>query len=199
MTQSLRQQRRIDFLRHIVNRVLASSKAPQQLIDDIKKAVGRAEDRYKFDAFSGDIKRLADYIRSKDFNDLVNILKNTPGGLDVLKKILEEARKAYSDIPEVVEAIDQKLKEIGKPEEEKAKALEGQPLRKLAEKLQEKGFKIIRIDEKASLIEVSKDLTRIKIHGIKIRDAKIITDIEIYGLSALSEDELVDKIARLIS
>jgi len=197
MTQSLSQQRRIDFLRHIVNRVLASSKVSQQIIDDIKKAVGRAEDRFKFDAFSGDVRRLADYIRSKDFNDLVNILKSTPEGMDVLRRILEEAKKAYSDIPEVVEAIDKKLKELGEPIREETR--EEQPIRKLAEKLQEKGFKIIRADEREALIDASRDSKRIRILRVRVRDSGITADIEAYGLSAANEDELVDKILKLVS
>ena len=197
MTQSLSQQRRIDFLRHIVNKVLASSKVSQQIIDDIKKSVGRAEDRFKFDAFSGDVRRLADYIRSKDFDDLVNILKSTPEGLDVLKRILEEAKKAYSDIPEIVEAIDQRLKELGEPI--KGEVRRERPLRKLAEKLQEKGFGIIRVDEKEALIEVSKDAMRIRILGARVKDSKIIADIEVHGLSAANEDEFVGKLLKLAS
>ncbi len=197
MTQSLSQQRRIDFLRHIVNRVLASSKVSQQIIDDIKKAVGRAEDRFKFDAFSGDVKRLADYIRSRDFDDLVNILKSTPEGLDVLRRILEEAKKAYSDIPEVVEAIEQRLKELGEPI--KGEIRREHPIRRLAEKLQEKGFRIIRVNEKEALIEVSKDAMRIRILGARVKDSKIIADIEVHGLSAANEDEFVDKLLKLTS
>ncbi len=197
MTQSLSQQRRIDFLRHIVNRVLASSKVSQQIIDDIKKAVGRAEDRFKFDAFSGDIRRLADYIRSRDFNDLVNILKSTPEGLDVLRRILEEAKKAYSDIPEVVEAIEQRLKELGEPV--KGEIRREQPIRRLAEKLQEKGFRVIRVDEKEALIELSKDTMRIRILGIRVKDSKIIADIEVHELSAANEDEFVGKLLNLVS
>lgn len=169
----------------------------QQIIDDIKKAVGRAEDRFKFDAFSGDVRRLADYIKSRDFDDLVNLLKSTPEGLDVLRRILEEAKKAYSDIPEVVEAIEQRLKELGGPV--KGEIRREQPIRRLAEKLQEKGFKIIRVDEKEALIEVSKDAMRIRILGVIVKDSKIIADIEIHGLSAASEDEFVDKLLRLVS
>ncbi len=180
-----------------MNRVLASSKVSQQIIDDIKKAVGRAEDRFKFDAFSGDVKRLADYIRSRDFDDLVNILKSTPEGLDVLRRILEEAKKAYSDIPEVVEAIEQRLKELGEPI--KGEIRREHPIRRLAEKLQEKGFRIIRVNEKEALIEVSKDAMRIRILGARVKDSKIIADIEVHGLSAANEDEFVDKLLKLTS
>ena len=106
--------KRKDFLRHIVNRVLASPDTPRQLVDDIRRHVGRAEDRYKFHAFGGDVRRLADYLRSRDFDDLINVARSERSGkgLEVLKKILEEAKKAYSDIPEVVAAIDERLKQI---------------------------------------------------------------------------------------
>jgi len=109
---------RKDFLRHIVNRILASSNLPRQVVDDVRRMVGRAEDKYKFHAFGGDIRNLALYLRSPDFNDLVTFLRNIrvekseEQPLNVLKKILLEAREAYKDIPEVVSAIDERLREL---------------------------------------------------------------------------------------
>jgi hypothetical protein len=109
---------RKDFLRHIVNRVLASSKLPRQVVDDIRRMVGRAEDKYKFHAFGGDVRNLAKYLRSRDFDDLVTLVrgirveKGEEQPLEVLKKILLEAREAYKDIPEVVAAIDERLKAL---------------------------------------------------------------------------------------
>ena len=109
---------RKDFLRHIVNRVLASSKLPRQVVDDIRRMVGRAEDKYKFHAFGGDIRRLAEYLRSQEFNELIMLVKSVrvekgeEPPVEVLKRILLEAREAYKDIPEVVAAIDERLKEL---------------------------------------------------------------------------------------
>jgi len=197
MTQALRQQRRVDFLRHIVNRVLASSNVPQQLIEDVKKLIGRAEDRYKFDAFSGNVKNLAEYLRSTEFNDLINVMKSSPGGLEILKKILEEAKKAYSDIPEIAEAIDKRLKEIG-GEETPRKRYESPLIRRISEKLEKKGFRVISVNEKESFIEASKDNIRLKIIGIRTKNSKITVDaLEVNGLVAVNEDELIDRITKI--
>ncbi len=121
---------RKDFLRHIVNRVLASSKLPRQIVEDIRRMVGRAEDKYKFHAFGGDVRRLADYLKSQDFNELVSFLKNVrvekgeESPIDVLRKILLEAREAYKDVPEIVAAIDEKLKELESETSEKKSKIE---------------------------------------------------------------------------
>ncbi len=129
--------RRKDFLRHIVNRILASPDAPKQIVDDLRRAVGQAEDKYKFHAFGGDVRRLADYLRSRDFDDLIMIAKSDRSGkgLEVLKRILEEAKKAYSDIPEVVQAIEERLKQLR--EEGVEAAARKKPLERLAESLEE--------------------------------------------------------------
>ncbi len=128
--------KRKDFLRHIVNRVLASPDAPKQIVDDIRRLVGRAEDKYKFHAFGGDIRRLADYIRSREFEDLIMVAKSDRSGkgVEILRRILEEAKKAYSDIPEVVQAIDERLKQLEAGEAEVGEA-RGKPLEKVREAL----------------------------------------------------------------
>ena len=113
--------RKVDFLRQIVNRVLAESQLPRQVVEDVRRMVGRAEDKYKFSAFGGDIRRLADYISSREFDDLVNLLKGADA-LNVLIEILERAKEAYRDYPEVVKAIEERLEEIkGKAEKTEEK------------------------------------------------------------------------------
>jgi len=151
---------RKDFMRHIVNRVLASSKLPRQVVDDIRRAVGRAEDKYKFHAFGGDVRRLADYLRSRDFDDLVQLVRSvrTEKGeeptIEVLKRILLEAREAYKDIPEVVEAINERLKEL-----EAEEAGEKTPIELLYEALREltKEGLSVELDKEKNLIRVSYD------------------------------------------
>jgi len=130
--------KRKDFLRHIVNRVLASPDAPKQIVDDIRRLVGRAEDKYKFHAFGGDVRRLADYIRSREFEDLIMVAKSDRSGkgVEILRRILEEAKKAYSDIPEVVQAIEERLKQLEAGEAEVGEA-RGKPLEKVREALGE--------------------------------------------------------------
>lgn len=119
----LERPRRLDFLRHIVNRILAELGASRQLVDDIRRMVGGAEDKYKFNAFGGNVERLADYLRSRDFDDLVTLVRadRSGQGIELLKRILEEAKKAYSDVPGVVEAIEARLSELESHETSKTK------------------------------------------------------------------------------
>ncbi|BEP17613.1 hypothetical protein PYJP_09650 [Pyrofollis japonicus] len=194
-------RRKIDFLRHIVNRVLASSDVPQQFIDDVKKLVGKAEDKYKFDAFSGDIRKLADYIRSRDFDDLVTLLKSNDKGLEILKKILEEAKKAYSDIPEIVEAIDERLKTLGaETKETETRTDDTAVVREVASALSSKGFKISKLDEKNKIIEAEKDDIKVVLTDIKRKDGVLIVDtIEVRNLQFKSADDVAEKISKLSS
>ncbi len=104
--------RKIDFLRQIVNRVLVEEqKLPPQLVDDIRKQVAQAEDKYGFSAFGGDVAKLAEYLKSKDFDNLIASFKAVDA-LHVLEKILLKAKEYYKDYSEIVEAIDKRLDEI---------------------------------------------------------------------------------------
>ncbi len=103
---------KVDFLRHIVNYVLASKMdLVKQVADDVRKMVEKAENKYGFSAFGGDVRKLADYLRSHDFDELAKFLKDA-GKLDVLEEILKLAREKYKEYTEVVEAIDARLKSI---------------------------------------------------------------------------------------
>ncbi len=106
--------KRKDFLRHIVNYILASTDVPRQVAEDIKRLVGKAEDKYKFDAFSGNPQMLATYLRSADFDDVIAAARSDSSGRAVkaLKAILEEAMQAYADLSDVVSAIEQRLSEL---------------------------------------------------------------------------------------
>ncbi len=111
-------EKKIDFLRHIVNYVLASKiDIAKQVADDVRKMVEKAEEKYKFSAFGGDVKRLVDYLRSPDFDELVKFLRDA-GKIDLLDEILRLAKEKYKNIPEIVEAIDARLKALGKEKEE---------------------------------------------------------------------------------
>ncbi|WP_052296918.1 hypothetical protein [Pyrolobus fumarii] len=106
-----KQAEKVDFLRHIVNRVLAEHSLPRQIVDDVRKSIGYAEEKYKFSAFGGDPRRLADYLRSRDFDDVVTVLRGAKAE-EVLIHILEEVKKRYSEYKEVVEAAEARLKEL---------------------------------------------------------------------------------------
>ena len=103
----------LDFLRQIVNPILAkhSVRLPRQVVDDIRKSIGRAEDRYKFSSYGGDMSKLADYLRSKDFDEVISIVKGVDA-MNVLVEILEMARDAYREYPEVVKAIEERIEEL---------------------------------------------------------------------------------------
>lgn len=103
----------LDFLRQIVNPVLAkhSVRLPRQVVDDIRKSIGRAEDRYKFSSYGGSMSKLADYLRSRDFDEVISIVKGVDA-INILVEILEAARDAYKEYPEVVKAIEERIEEL---------------------------------------------------------------------------------------
>ncbi|MCE4612605.1 MAG: hypothetical protein F7C07_02085 [Desulfurococcales archaeon] len=92
-----------DFLRHIVNRVLALNinKIPRGLADDVRTSIGRAEDKYKFSLISGDPMRLLDYFKSEEWWDLVDMVKNT-NLTWLLEQVLKELADKYSSSCEPV-------------------------------------------------------------------------------------------------
>lgn len=111
-----------DFLRQIVNPTLIEFDIPQQLLNEIRKKLERAENKYKFSAFDGDPKRLADFLRSPDWKEIVTLLKQAKLEA-VARKILEKVIESY-DIEEVKKAAEEALKEIKESkEEEKAEKL----------------------------------------------------------------------------
>ncbi len=103
---------RFDFLRHIVNRVLAEKRdVPRQVDSDVRRFVGRAEDKYRFSIYGGDPARLAEYLMSPDFEDLVNLLKGA-GLVEVVEEILKRTIEHYKDYPEVVRAAETRLRQL---------------------------------------------------------------------------------------
>jgi ElaB/YqjD/DUF883 family membrane-anchored ribosome-binding protein len=104
-----------DFLRHIVNRKLSELSSRYKGLlnhtDEIRKLIALAEAKYKFSSFGGDPENLAKYLLSEDFDLVINSFK-AANALNALRNILEEAKKAYSDLPAVVDAIDKVLSRI---------------------------------------------------------------------------------------
>ncbi len=107
-----------DFLRQIVNPTLIEFDIPQQVLNEIRKKLESAENKYKFSAFDGDPKRLADFLRSPDWKEIVTLLKQAKLEI-VARKILEKVIESY-DIDEVKKAAKEALKELkeSKKEEE---------------------------------------------------------------------------------
>ncbi|MEB3825553.1 MAG: hypothetical protein LRS47_02660 [Desulfurococcales archaeon] len=104
---------RKDFLRNIVNHILAENtgKLQSSFVEDLRESIGRAEVKYKFSAIDGNIENLAEYLRSTDFDEIV-LLARAHRALWIIKEILESAKREYSDIESIVSAIDYRLTHI---------------------------------------------------------------------------------------
>ncbi|ABN69631.1 hypothetical protein Smar_0523 [Staphylothermus marinus F1] len=104
-----------DFLRHIVNTKLSElTRKYRELtghIDEIRKEISKAESKYGFSSFGGNPENLANYLLSDDFNLIISSFK-AANSLKALEEILVEAKKAYSELPNVVKAIDMVLEKL---------------------------------------------------------------------------------------
>ncbi len=169
---------KIDFLRHIVNRMLAEKGAPKQIVDDVRKIVGKAEDKYKFSSFGGDVRNLAEFIQSRDFDDLIAIFKSV-GSIDILVEILKRAKEAYKDYPNVVAAIESRLKELTSGVEDVKARIEA--AYNMLKTLEDKGYKV----------EYDKDNLRVRLKrdGVDL-EVKYDTDKKCYKLKYEIKGEL---------
>ncbi len=102
-----------DFLRNIVNKVLArhSSRLSPQFIEEVRRVVSRAEDKYKFSVYGGNPVNLYRYLRSHDFRELIVLFKSA-NATDVLKEILNLVIETYADISEIVEEAKKTINSI---------------------------------------------------------------------------------------
>ncbi len=125
-----------DFLRQIVNPTLLEFEIPVQILSEIRKKLEAAENKYNFSAFGGDVRRLADFLRSPLWQEIVSLFESADA-LPALIKILERAKEAYKDYPEVVQAIEEALKNIQQKGGEKVKQFN------ILEELKEKVEKIV--------------------------------------------------------
>ncbi len=104
-----------DFLRHIINPKLSQYGRRKRyligVLDEVRKLIASAEDRYGFSVYGGNPVNLVKYFNSSDFDLVVSVLKSA-NALDILEDILKEVIKTYSDLPEVVQAASKKLHDI---------------------------------------------------------------------------------------
>ncbi|MCS7107146.1 MAG: hypothetical protein NZ902_03470 [Acidilobaceae archaeon] len=93
---------RKDFLRHIVNRVLMdyAHKMPARVLEDIKERIGRGEDKYNFSVYGGDPGRIAEYLSSEEWFDLVKYVRSI-GMTGVLEDILKALAEEYRECPQI--------------------------------------------------------------------------------------------------
>ncbi len=114
---------RRDFIRHIVNHVLAevADKIPVSVFNDIRAGFSRAEDKYRFALFGGDPRRILEFLESDDWRDLVDYAKNM--NVDwVLVKILEALHEAYkTECPPVAAKARELAETLKRQKEERAK------------------------------------------------------------------------------
>jgi len=106
-----------DFLRNIVNPKLSkyvkTGGEIAKYVEEIRKRILEAENKYGFSIYGGDPEKLKDYLLSDDFKLIVKLFKSA-NSLSILEEILIEAKSKYSDLPSVVEAVDKALEMLRK-------------------------------------------------------------------------------------
>lgn len=104
-----------DFLRHIVNAKLAEyskkRKAVVNIIDEVRKLISKAETKYGFSSFGGNPEKLANYLKSEDFELVISTFKSV-NAIDILIDILREVAKRYKDLPRVKETIEELISRL---------------------------------------------------------------------------------------
>ncbi len=111
---------RKDFLRHIAMPVIAeqASRYPPPVVEDAKKWLANAENKYKFSVYGGDPKRIAEFLASEDWRDFLASLRGSKAE-DLAVTILERLIKEYRDgCPEVSEAAQRALEKLKRGETE---------------------------------------------------------------------------------
>lgn len=108
-----------DFLRHIVNPILSKyigkRKNLTQSIDEIRKLLIDAEEKYGFSVFGGNPEKIVNYLKSDDFRILYRLM-NSINNLDILKEILVTTREKYRDLPELENIVNELINRIEREE-----------------------------------------------------------------------------------
>lgn len=141
-----------DFLRHIANRVISENIArlPLNVVDDIKKRLGQAEDKYRFSLYNGNPLRLVDYLRSEDFLELAKYLKalHVDWILDgILQALEEEYSESCRPVAEAAREARRTLKE------EKVEVKERITVDGIARMFKMAGYKVERTEEGKIVVE----------------------------------------------
>ncbi|MEB3845315.1 MAG: hypothetical protein LRS48_06545 [Desulfurococcales archaeon] len=132
----------VDFTRHIVNKILSENieKIPASALSELRKRLGRAEDKYRYSIYGGDPSRLHDFLKSQDWRDLEDYAEKM--NIEwVLIAILKRAYEKYKDAcPSLAEAIRIELDRL----ENKAKGGKGEEITAEAvyRKLKFEGYKV---------------------------------------------------------
>jgi hypothetical protein len=154
---------RKDFLRQIVNKVISESsgKISASVMEDLKVRFTRAEDKFSFSAFGGDPRRIADFLSSEEWADIVEYAKNVNVTWlleAILKKLAEEYKE---DCPPIANKALETLNSL----KGSTIAKEEPTLDSIVRKLKFYGFKVnvIKEDEREHA-EIEQPLLKVKLY-----------------------------------
>ena len=154
---------RRDFLRQIVNKVVSESsgKISASVMEDFKVRFARAEDKFSFSVFGGDPRRIADFLSSEDWADIVEYARNVNVLWlleDILRKLAEEYR---DDCPSIASKALETLDSL----KGSTIAKEEPTLDNIVRKLKFQGFKVnITRDNEREYAEIEQPLLKVKLY-----------------------------------
>jgi hypothetical protein len=155
---------RRDFLRHIVNKVISESsgKISASVMEDLKVRFARAEDKFSFSVFGGDPRRIADFLSSEEWADIVEYARNVNVTWlleAILKKLVEEYK---DDCPPIASKALETLNSLSKGS---AVVEEEITLDSIVRKLKFQGFKVnITRDSEREYAEIEQPLLKVKLY-----------------------------------
>lgn len=105
-----------DFLRHVASRILTPVKLDIRRLDEAQRLLARAESKYGFSSYGGNPEKLADFLLSPDFTNLIFIV-----GVDLTKELLKTIYDSYSSqrVKDAAKKILDELDGYNLSEEEK--------------------------------------------------------------------------------
>jgi len=154
---------RRDFLRQIVNKVVSESsgKISASVMEDFKVRFARAEDKFSFSVFGGDPRRIADFLSSEDWADIVEYAKNV-NVIWLLEAILKKLAEEYKDdCPPIASKALETLDSL----KGSTIAKEEPTLDSIVRKLKFYGFKVNVIKEDGrEYAEIEQPLLKVKLY-----------------------------------
>jgi len=172
---------RRDFLRQIVNKVISESsgRISASVMEDLKVRFARAEDKFSFSAFGGDPRRIADFLSSEEWADIVEYAKNV-NVTWLLEAILKKLAEEYKDdCPPIANKALETLNSL----KGSTIAKEEPTLDSIVKKLKFHGFKVNIIKEdgreyaeiEQPLLKVKLYVSEGKINYVMCREGKVST------------------------
>jgi hypothetical protein len=155
---------RRDFLRQIVNKVISESsgRISVSVMEDLKVKFARAEDKFGFSVFGGDPRRVADFLSSEDWADIVEYARNV-NVLWLLEAILRRLAEEYRDECSVV--ADKALEALDSLGKGQVVVGEELTLDSVVRRLKFYGFKVNVVKEDGrEYVEVEQPLLKVKLY-----------------------------------